>query len=141
MALRIRAQGFVIKEHDHEEPRGGRSSDLTGFPYFDLSWEEYSVVFGIGWSGQWSKDIYVADRGVNVQIGLCDSDFYLYPGEEVRGASVLIVWGEEIIRTRRKFKRILKDEYSPRKRLGEDMYVPVSIQCFDRYYSERNPSW
>ena len=136
---------FKVTEDYHEEPTGGRSSDRTGFPYFDLSWEQNAAVFGIGWTGQWSKDILLAENGVNVQIGLCDSDFYLKPGEEVRGASVLVVWGTDTVRTRRKFRSILKEEYSPKKRLGEKMYVPVSIQCFDRYYggggSGKDSSW
>ena len=136
---------FAVTEDYHEEPTGGRSSDRTGFPYFDLTWEQKAVVFGIGWTGQWSKDVFVTEDGVNVQVGLCDSDFYLKPGEEVRGASVLVVTGADTIRTRRRFRSILKEEYSPKKRLGEEMYVPVSIQCFDRYYggggSGKDSSW
>ena len=144
-AVSFLPKDFEVLEDYHEEPIGGRSSDRTGFPYFDLSWEQNAAVFGIGWTGQWSKDIFRTEKGVNVQVGLCDSDFYLKPGEEVRGASVLVVWGTDTVRTRRKFRSILKEEYSPKKRLGERMYVPVSIQCFDRYYggggSGKDVSW
>lgn len=126
---------FELTEDYHEEPQGGRSSDQTGFPYFDLTFDDSAVVFGIGWTGQWAKDLFAAPGCVNVQLGLADSDFYLKPGEEVRGASVLVVWGQDTVRTRRKFRSILKENYSPRKRLKEKMYIPISIQCFDRYYA------
>ena len=53
---------FAVTEDYHEEPTGGRSSDRTGFPYFDLTWEQNAVVFGIGWTGQpviakWPSDV------------------------------------------------------------------------------------
>jgi len=124
----------VIEESYHEEPQGGRSSNHTGFPYFDLTWDEGAAVFAIGWTGQWSKDILVQEDGFELQIGLCDSDFYLKPGEQVRLASVLIVTGENAKAARRSFRRILKEYYSPRTYLKEEMKVPVSIQCFDRYF-------
>jgi len=127
-------QVFEVKKNWHEEPCGGRSSDETGFPFFDISWENKTMVVGIGWTGQWSKDIFINEEGFSVQIGLCDSDFYLRPGEEVRLPSVLVVSGQEPAETRRKFRRILREEFSPKKRQGEKFSVPMSIQCFDRYF-------
>lgn len=130
----------------HEEPQGGRSSNNTGFPYFDISWGEQAAVFAIGWTGQWSKDILALEDGFGVQLGLKDSDFYLVPGEEIRLASVLIVKGEGAADTRRRFRQILKEHYTPKTYLGEQMYVPTSIQCFDRYFQglgngEKNFVW
>ena len=125
---------MTIENAYHEEPQGGRSSNNTGFPYFDLSWGEESAVFAIGWTGQWSKDICADKDGFELQIGLCDSNFYLKPGEEIRLASVLVVKGGKAAATRRRFRQILKAYYSPKAYLGEQMYVPVSIQCFDRYF-------
>lgn len=126
---------MVISERYHEEPCGGRSSDGTGFPYFDLTLGDETAVIAIGWTGQWSKDICATDTGYNLQIGLRYSYFYLKPGEEIRLASVLLVRGKGITATRNQFRRILREFYSPKAYLGENMFLPVSIQCFDRYYA------
>ncbi|MBO5069761.1 MAG: alpha-galactosidase [Roseburia sp.] len=126
---------FEVKEDWHEEPLGGRSSNTTGFPYFDISWGENSMVLAIGWTGQWSKDILKDEDGFTVQVGLCDADFYLKPGEEVRLPSVLIVHGQEPAGTRRVFRNVIREHFSPKKYLGEKMQVPTAIQCFDRYFT------
>lgn len=120
---------FPLAECYHEEPLGGRSSNSTGFPYFDLSYDGKTDVFAIGWTGQWSKDIFPADDGFCLQIGLCDCDFYLMPGEEVRFPSVLIFHGEDAAGARRNFRRLLIDHLSPKS-----PSLPVAVQCFDRYF-------
>ncbi len=125
---------FTLTESFHEEPNGGRSSCTTGFPYFDLSYDGKTDVFAIGWTGQWSKDIFPTDSGFCVQVGLCDSDFYLLPGEEVRFPSVLIVHGTDAASARRAFRRVLREEFSPKKRFGTDPQLPMAVQCFDRYF-------
>lgn len=120
---------FTAEKHYHEEPLGGRSSNTTGFPYFDLSYDGKTDVFAIGWTGQWSKDIFPTAGGFCVQIGLCDCDFYLMPGEEVRFPSVLISHG-----SRRDFRRLLKTHFSPK-----NPNLPVAVQCFDRYFCPPTP--
>ena len=123
-----------LTESFHEEPTGGRSSNTTGFPYFDLSYDGKADVFAIGWTGQWSKDIRITEAGFQVQIGLCDCDFYLLPGEQVRFPSVLIVHGVQPLAARRAFRSLVREEFSPKKRFGHDPQLPVAIQCFDRYF-------
>ncbi len=118
----------------HEEPLGGRSSNTTGFPYFDLSYDGKTDVFAIGWTGQWSKDILPTDFGFRVQIGLCDCDFYLLPGEEVRFPSVLIYHGSDTAGARRAFRRLLQEQFSPKA-----PSLPVAVQCFDRYFCPPTP--
>lgn len=125
---------FALTESYHEEPLGGRSSNTTGFPYFDLSCNGKTDVFAIGWTGQWSKDIIPTDFGFRVQIGLCDCDFYLLPGEEVRFPSVLIFHGGDAASARRDFRRLLKEQFSPKS-----PSLPVAIQCFDRYFCPPTP--
>ena len=120
---------FALTKIFHEEPLGGRSSNTTGFPYFDLSYDGKTDVFAIGWTGQWSKDIFPTEDGFCVQIGLCDCDFYLLPGEEVRFPSVLIFHG-----SRRDFRRLLMAHFSPK-----NPSLPVAIQCFDRYFCPPAP--
>lgn len=125
---------FTLTENYHEEPLGGRSSNTTGFPYFDLSYDGKTDVFAIGWTGQWSKDISPTEKGFQVQIGLCDCDFYLLPGEEVRFPSVLIFHSADAAEARRNFRRLLMDRFSPKS-----PSLPVAIQCFDRYFCPPKP--
>jgi alpha-galactosidase len=127
-------------DSNHAEPMGGRSSNTTGFPFFDISYENKAYVFGIGWSGQWSRDISVSDGAVSVKIGLCDADFYLKPGEEAALPSVICMEGEDVSETRREFRAFLRKNFSPRVRLGGNMEVPLAIQPFDRYF-KRVPEW
>ena len=130
----------------HEEPFGGRSSSTTGFPFFDLEWESHAVVIGIGWTGQWSRDILPSAAGFSVQIGMCDSSFYLKPDEFVRLPSVLVVRGSNAAETRREFRKIMREHFSPKARLGENFQMPIAIQCFDRYFqaignSKKEDAW
>ena len=43
-AVSFMPRNFEVTCDYHEEPCGGRSSDLTGFPYFDLTWGTDSAV-------------------------------------------------------------------------------------------------
>lgn len=124
----------VLTEALHVEPANGKSSDTTGFPFFDLTADGLTAVVAIGWTGQWSLDILPDEGGVTVQVGLCDADFYLLPGEEVRLPSVLIVTGEGVRQTRRAFRRVMREHFSPKDRLLPGQNLPISIQCFDRYF-------
>jgi len=130
----------------HEEPSGGRPSNTTGFPYFDFSFDHQTEVMAIGWSGQWSKDISILENGFELKIGLCDSDFYLLPGESVRFPSILIVHGEDPSETRRYFRNIIRNHFSPKCYLKDKFQIPVAIQCFDRYFqalsnASQDDSW
>ncbi|MBR4941383.1 MAG: alpha-galactosidase, partial [Clostridia bacterium] len=133
------ASSFMPKNIDltesyTEQPLGGRSSGTTGFPYFDLSWNGGAAVFGIGWTGQWKKDICVDENGVSVAVGTADCDFYLRPNEAVRLPSVLIVTGRDVEETRREFRNTVRSDFSPKTRLGDKFKLPLAIQCFDRYF-------
>lgn len=124
----------VLTEALHVEPANGKSSDTTGFPFFDLTADGMTAVFAIGWTGQWSLDILPDQSGVTVRVGLCDADFFLLPGEEIRLPSVLVVTGEGAGQTRRAFRRVMREHFSPKDRLLPGQNLPISIQCFDRYF-------
>ncbi len=127
----------VLAAAYHSEPADGRSSSTTGFPFFDITADGCTAVMAIGWTGQWSLDIAPDDGGVTVQVGLCDADFYLLPGEEVRLPSVLIVMGEGVRNTRQVFRRVLMEYFSSTDRMNDGPALPVAIQCFDRYAQDR----
>lgn len=131
----------------HAEPLGGRSSNTTGFPYFDLCCGGVSLVCAIGWTGQWSEELSADDGAVRICIGLCDADFFLRPGEAVCLPSVLVCCGgADVARTRRDFRRLCLEKFSPRARLGGSLRLPLAIQPFDRYFqaldgSGKNTEW
>ncbi|MBQ5801571.1 MAG: alpha-galactosidase, partial [Clostridia bacterium] len=130
----------------HVEPHGGRSSNVTGFPFFDLSDGKTTYVCAIGWTGQWSLDLLGAARTANVQVGLCDCDFYLKPSESVRFPLCLVMEGGEPILARADFRDLMREKFSPKAKRKEDINLPVSIQPFDRYFAgqcgtNKDPSW
>lgn len=132
-------------DQKHVEPHGGRSSNTTGFPFFDLSYGEQSLLFGIGWTGQWCYDVSVTDEGFYVCIGLPQANFYLLPGEEVLLPSVIVVQGEDYRDLRRTWRKLQRERYSPLHRLP-DLRSPIAIQPFDRYFqglggSQKIPEW
>lgn len=115
----------------HREPTGGRPSNTTAFPYFDLRSSGAQMVCAVGWSGQWRLDITKADRGFRVQAGLQDADFHLRPGETARSPRVLVMAGEgggDIGDLRRAFRRLELERYTP------GYGLPVACQNFDRYF-------
>lgn len=132
----------VLGGGHHSEPKDGCSSDRYAFPFFDLTCGDKSVVCGVGWTGQWSADVFFGEGTYNLRIGHVDCNFYLEPGEEVQLASAFIVEGDkDVAATRRRFKRIIRDEFSPKKRLGDKFIMPISLQYFDRWANFRNKGY
>lgn len=136
---------FPLTEEYHMEPFGGRSSNTSAFPFFDLTSGERSWLLAVGWTGQWCADLSADEQQIQVQIGMCDCDFYLEPGESVRLPSVLLLAGDEPAALRRSFRIAAREQLSPKRRLGE-VTLPLAIQCFDRYFqgqggSKKEESW
>lgn len=129
-------------ESCHTEPAEGRSSQQTGFPYFDVASGGRSLIGAIGWSGQWSRDIAAGPDSAVLQVGLCDADFTLRPGEEVRLPSVLLLEGDgDVGALRRAFRRLLLQRFSPQAYWDGELNLPISLQPYDRYFYGRCPEW
>lgn len=134
------ARSFNTVEEDITAPKtvfpaGGRSSSITGFPYFDITADGITYLVGIGWTGQWIYTLTPIKNAVNISVGLQYADFYLKPGERVRGAAVFIMAGIGVDATRQAFKRI---EYRDFNALAGTDYktLPYAIQPFDRYFKK-----
>lgn len=71
---------------------GGRPTQTT-FPYFNFERDNAGLIFAISWNGQWacqfSRDI---DGNLRLQGGQELTHFVLYPGEEVRGPRVVLLF-------------------------------------------------
>lgn len=122
-------------EEHYVTPSGGRPSNTTAFPFFDIAYGSAGLVCGLGWSGQWHMKLSRNGGFVNIKAGQRDCDFYLHPGERARSVRVFLLSGEgDIGALRHRFRRALREHYSPRTYLGDALAPPLSVQDFDRYY-------
>ncbi|MDO5572240.1 MAG: alpha-galactosidase [Bacteroidales bacterium] len=79
-------------------PANGRSSDTSGFPFFNImSSSGYGVMASIGWSGTWVADFKETQNGkLHFLSGMKYVDLFLYPGESIRTPLVsLLFWKGE----------------------------------------------
>ena len=122
------------------KPKGGKSSN-TSFPFFDLCSENDGLIFGIGWTGVWFYKIKRQESSVSVKAGLPEADFYLEAQESLDLPSILVMAYEGGNReAHNRFRRLIRDHYSPKIRFGDEMKMPFSLQTFDRY-TYTVPSW
>ena len=119
-------------------PTGGRSSNLTAFPYFDITDSCSTYVFGIGWSGQWKMSIDTQKDCFNVKFGLCRCNFYLKPGESVLFPSAVCKKGVGITETRNQFRELLRRNYSPQAKCKGDLLRPICLSVGDCFDDEKN---
>ena len=129
---------FSLEEGDavSRRPTGGRSSNTTAFPYFDIEDETGTgLVCGIGWSGQWKLDVCREGDILHLQAGFQDCDFILQPHEQVRSIRILLYFGQgSADQLRHGFVRHHRKHYSPIPEIMDDTYFPISAAPFDRYY-------
>ncbi len=59
-------------------------------PYFNIHGENYGIMLGIGWTGQWASTISESKENVNVTVKQESFEAYLLPGEKVRSPLVSV---------------------------------------------------
>ena len=130
-------ESFSLYDGDSviREPLGGRSSNTTAFPYFDINDEsDHGLVLGIGWSGQWRMHAERSGDELRITAGFADCDFILEPHESVRSVRILIYFGDGTSdELRQRFVRLHRKYYSPTPSIDEGFF-PIAVQPFDRYY-------
>ncbi len=57
-------------------------------PYFNISGENYGMILGIGWTGQWEAELSEAKGETDITVKQEYFEAYLLPGEEVRSPLV-----------------------------------------------------
>lgn len=93
-------------------PQGGRSSDYTAFPFFNLvdPLGQQGVLISVGWTGGWQASLsHNTPQGVAVSAGQERLLLYLKPGEEIRSPRMcLLFWqGEGVMAGQNKFRRFV----------------------------------
>lgn len=59
-------------------------------PYFNISGENYGMILGIGWTGQWAATISESKGETDISVKQENFEAYLLPGEEVRSPLVSV---------------------------------------------------
>lgn len=111
-------------------PEGGRSSDRTGFPFFNIAapGKDKGVIGAIGWTGNWYADIAPADsRSVTLRSGMERMRLRLYPQESIRTPRVcLLFWkGDDFMAGQNRFRRFMLAHHA-RKIDGKFAEYPLS---------------
>lgn len=121
-------------------PIGGRSSNTTAFPFFNLEFVgEGGVMIAIGWSGQWEASfVRVDDQSVQVKAGMELTHLKLYPGEQIRTPRILLLFwqGDDDIVGHNLFRRFIIAHKMP-KRNGEPVTLPFACSA-SALYDESN---
>lgn len=109
------------------EPRGGRSSD-GAFPFFNLQTSPAEgVMAAIGWTGTWQSTITALDnQRLHLKAGLKHLDAALLPGEQIRTASIcLLFWqGSGRMAGHNRFRRFMLAHHS-RHIDGKPVWYPM----------------
>ena len=122
-------------------PQGGRPSNTSAFPFFNLQYGSRGMIVAIGWSGQWAARLQRSAAGpTRLQAGMEKTHLVLHPGERIRSPRILLMpWSGDRIAAHQRFRRLLMFHYAP-KLAGRPLQLPFAAQCFDRYSWSR-PNW
>ena len=91
-------ESMEIDKSVYMTPTGGRSSDNTAFPFFNLEMPEHQgVMVAVGWTGKWYADlVQTNDKSVSLKSGMERLKLTLLPKEEIRTPKIsLLFWKGE----------------------------------------------
>jgi alpha-galactosidase len=110
-------------------PVGGRSSDNTAFPFFNIEMPgRQGIVVAVGWTGKWYADmVQSGEKTVLLKSGMERMQLYLQPKEEIRTPKIcLLFWkGEDRMIGHNQFRRFILAHHS-RKINGQFAEYPFS---------------
>ncbi len=97
-------------------PKGGRSSDETALPFFNIQAEKKGVMVGIGWTGQWQAVIKGDDKeSIILQAGMEKTHLRLHPGEKIRTPRILLLFwqGQDRLRGHNLLRQFILVHHTP----------------------------
>jgi alpha-galactosidase len=109
-------------------PSGGRSSDTTALPFFNIAAPGRGITAAVGWSGKWKALVKrTGAGGLELKAGMDRTNFRLRPGEEVRSPSVaLLFWkGDDRFAGHNLFRRFVLAHHTPHIN-GRPVELPLS---------------
>jgi alpha-galactosidase len=119
-----------IGKNIYMTPIGGRSSDNTAFPFFNIETSaKQGIVVAIGWSGKWFADVVQKDeKSVSLKSGMENMHLTLNPKEEIRTPKIcMLFWnGEDRMIGHNQFRRFILAHHT-RKINGRNPELPLSV--------------
>ncbi len=110
-------------------PVGGRSSDNTAFPFFNIEIPgRQGIMVAVGWTGKWYADVRQLDeKTVSLKSGMEKMQVKLYPKEEIRTPKIcLLFWkGKDRMIGHNQFRQFIL-AYHTRKINGNHVELPLS---------------
>ena len=112
---------------------GGRSSNKD-FPFFKVETGMGSLIFAVGWSGQWQATLECPDRQrLHVTAGLELTRFRLHPGERVRTPRILVLhWEGDTLESNAQFRQLIYKHYCAKRGGRVPLPIPFVNTCFTR---------
>ncbi len=105
---------------------GGRSSE-NYLPFFNIADTMAGFITAIGWTGQWAAEFNNFGNGLHVKAGMEKTHLKLFPGEEIRTPSMLLLfWKGETIRANNILRRFILQHHTYRP---DGKTVPAPICC------------
>jgi alpha-galactosidase len=105
-----------IGKSTYMTPIGGRSSDNTAFPFFNIEIPgQQGIMVAVGWTGKWFADVRQSDeKTVSLKSGMEKMQLKLYPKEEIRTPKIcLLFWkGEDRMVGHNQFRRFILAHHS-----------------------------
>jgi len=130
----------LIKHVLHRAPVGGRSSNTTAFPFFNVEADgEGGVMVGIGWSGQWAASFArVEGSSLRVRAGMELTHVKLHSGEEIRTPRILLLFwkGDDYLVGHNLLRRFILTHHMPKKD-GKPVTLPFACSS-SALYDESN---
>ncbi|WP_349318286.1 glycoside hydrolase family 36 protein [Chitinophaga sp. MM2321] len=110
-------------------PTGGRSSDNTAFPFFNIGLPgQQGIVVAVGWSGKWYADInQLNEKTISLKSGMEKMKLALYPKEEIRTPKIcLLFWkGEDRMTGHNQFRQFVLAHHT-QKMNGKHVELPLA---------------
>jgi alpha-galactosidase len=119
-----------IGKNIYMTPIGGRSSDETAFPFFNIEMPaQQGIVVAVGWTGKWFANIVKEnEKSVSLKSGMEKLKTYLLPNEEIRTPKIcLLFWnGDDRMIGHNQFRRFILAHHT-RKIDGKIPQLPLSV--------------
>lgn len=118
-----------VGKNTYMTPAGGRSSDNTAFPFFNIEIPgQQGIMVAVGWTGKWYADVRQLDeKTVSLKSGMEKMQIKLYPKEEIRTPKIcLLFWkGEDRMIGHNQFRQFILVHHT-RKINGNHVELPFS---------------
>jgi alpha-galactosidase len=119
-----------IGKNIYMTPIGGRSSDDTAFPFFNIEMPaQQGIVVAVGWTGKWFANLVQKDeKTVSLKSGMENLKAYLLPNEEIRTPKIcLLFWnGDDRMIGHNQFRRFILAHHT--RKIDEKIpQLPLSV--------------